>query len=287
MAANDLVSLAAVKAWCGATSGTDDALLAALISQISRAIYNYINRSFILPMTVTESYDGNGRDQLLLRNWPVGSVSSVLINGQPVPQAPTIISGQALQPGWRLEASDDQPPGAMQQLFLTSGSGYGGGGYGGLYRFIKGRQNIVVTYRAGYEIVGESWTVPATPFQITPLAPYGNWAVDTGVSYANGTALTAVSGAPAQGQYSVNASTGAYTFAAADANAAVLISYGYIPADLEQCALEWVADRYKYKDRIGMTSKSLGGQETVSFQNRSVPDFVKDSLRNFIRILAN
>ena len=97
--------------------------------------------------------------------------------------------------------------------------------------------------------------------------------------------MSAVLSAPARGQYSVSA--GVYTFAAADAGSAVALSYGYIPADLEQCALEWVADRYKYKDRIGMTSKSLGGQETVAYQNKATPDFVAQSLMNFRRIIAN
>ena len=177
--------------------------------------------------------------------------------------------------GYVLEQSDDAPPGAMQQLFLR-----------GPHVFRKGRQNVVVSYRAGYEIVGEAQAIPlSAPFTIDALAPYGGWAADTGVTYAGGAAMGAVSNAPARGQYSV--SGGVYTFAAADAGAAVALSYGYIPADLEQCALEWVADRYKYKDRIGMTSKSLAGQETVAYQNKATPDFVAQSLMNFRRIIAN
>jgi Phage gp6-like head-tail connector protein len=274
MTTGDLVALGAVKNWLGVTTDDDDALLAALISQISRGIYNYINRSFVLPTEVTEAYDGTGRDQLLLRNWPVGAVRAVVLAGKPIPPAPMLVANVHPTHGYVLEQSDDAPPGAMQQLFLR-----------GPHVFCKGRQNVLVSYRAGYEIVGEAWTVPTTPFQVTALAPYGNWAVDTGVAYAGGAAMSAVSNAPTQGQYSVSA--GVYTFASADAGAAVVLSYGYIPADLEQCALEWVADRYKYKDRIGMTSKSLGGQETVAYQNKATPDFVAQSLMNFRRIIAN
>ena len=185
--------------------------------------------------------------------------------------------GVSPMPGYVLEQSDDAPPGAMQQLFLR-----------GPHRFHKGRQNVVVSYRAGYEIVGEAWKVPSVaPLTIVALAPYGGWAVDTGVAYAGGAALTAVAGAPALGQYSVDPTSGTYTFAAADAGKAVTLSYGYIPADLEQCALEWVAERYKYKDRIGMTSKSLGGQETTAYKNKAVPDFVAQTLINFRRVIAN
>jgi len=51
---------------------------------------------------------------------------------------------------------------------------------------------------------------------------------DLGVTYAaTGAMLIPVTSGPAAGQYSVNRTTGVYTFAAADANAAVLITYSY------------------------------------------------------------
>jgi hypothetical protein len=277
MAQGDLVQLAAAKSWLGVTTTTDDALISALITQISRAIYNYINRAFVLPTNVVEAYDGNGQEHLLLRNWPVGAIASVVIDGKPVPPAPLMLAGVTPTPGYLLEQSDDQPPGAMQQLFLR-----------GPHRFQKGRQNVVVSYRAGYEIVAETQVVPASaPFQCVALSPFGVYAVDTGVSYAGGRALTPIAANPSASQYTLDPASGTYGFSSADAGAAVTISYGYIPADLAQCALEWAADRYRYKDRIGLSSKSLGGQETTAYQNRAVPDFVAASLVNFRRILAN
>ncbi len=277
MATGDLVQLATVKNWLGVTSSADDALLSALITQISRAIYNYINRSFVLPSNVSEAYDGSGRESLILRNWPVGAISAVVVDGKPIPPAPLMLTGVEPAPGYVLEQADDQPPGAMQQLFLR-----------GPYRFHKGRQNIVVSYRAGYEIVGEAQSVPTqAPFQFTAFSPYGVFAEDTGVAYANGSPLSAVAANPGAAQYTVDATSGTYGFSAADAGAALTISYGYIPADLAQCALEWVADRYRYRDRIGVASRSLGGQETTAYQNRAIPDFVVASLVNFRRIIAN
>lgn len=273
MATGDLVQLATAKAWLGVTTDDDDALLAALISQISRAIYNNINRSFVLPRDVVESYDGQGGDALQLRNWPVGAISSVTVDGFAIPPA----EGPAPAAGYVLESGDDEPPGAMQQIYLR-----------GAYRFRKGRQNVVVAYRAGYEIVGEARTAPtAAPYTLVALAPYGVFATDSGVFYANGAALAPVAANPGAGQYTVDPTSGTYTFSAADAGASVALSYGYIPADLTQCALEWVAERYRYKDRIGMASKSLGGQETASFKLEAVPDFVEMSLANFRRVLAN
>jgi hypothetical protein len=74
----------------------------------------------------------------------------------------------------------------------------------------------------------EAATVPAsTPFTAT-VANAANYNDDLGVYYAaTGKALTRVTTPSAAGQYSVNFATGVYTFAAADANAALLISYTY------------------------------------------------------------
>lgn len=74
----------------------------------------------------------------------------------------------------------------------------------------------------------EEHSVPAsTPWTVT-VTNSANFAKDLGVTYANGNPLTQVASAPTAGQYSVAA--GVYTFAAADANAAVLISYEYTNA---------------------------------------------------------
>ncbi len=63
-------------------------------------------------------------------------------------------------------------------------------------------------------------TVPlASPYQIA----VPGWTGDGGVTYASGTAMTFVNGAPAQGQYTV--SSGLYTFAAADGGEVVIIDY--------------------------------------------------------------
>ncbi len=93
----------------------------------------------------------------------------------------------------------------------------------------------------------------------------------------------AVAGTPSVGQYSI--SGGVYTFAAADTDAAVLLSYGYVPADLGFCCLDWAAELYSYRARIGQRSKSLGGQETISFIVKDVPDFVATALQPFKRVV--
>jgi hypothetical protein len=74
----------------------------------------------------------------------------------------------------------------------------------------------------------EAAVVPATtPFTVT-VANAASYNDDLGVVYAaNGRRFNRVASPSAAGQYSVNFSSGIYTFAAADANAAVLISYTY------------------------------------------------------------
>jgi hypothetical protein len=77
----------------------------------------------------------------------------------------------------------------------------------------------------------ETATVPATtPYTVT-VGNAANYVDDLGVFYATGgnagNRFTRVTTPSAAGQYSVNTTTGIYTFAAADAGAAVLVSYLY------------------------------------------------------------
>lgn len=77
------------------------------------------------------------------------------------------------------------------------------------------------------QVSNEAGTIPGTPFQIT-VVNAATFATDLGVLNAvTGIALTKVASAPATGQYSVNAATGVYTFAAADTTLAMLVSYSY------------------------------------------------------------
>src|SRR5919197_2704409 len=74
----------------------------------------------------------------------------------------------------------------------------------------------------------EAATVPATaPYTVTP-ANAASYNDDLGVVYAgSGRRFNRVTTPSTAGQYSVNFSSGVYTFSAADANAALLISYTY------------------------------------------------------------
>jgi hypothetical protein len=112
-----------------------------------------------------------------------------------------------------------------------------------------------------------------------------------------GVALTPVSASPAIGQYvpQPDTSPGLYTFSSADASAAVLISYSFIPAALEEACIQMVVERYSYRTRVGEISKSLGGQETVRFMRGSagrpysssndLPPEVNDLIYDYVSVL--
>ena len=94
--------------------------------------------------------------------------------------------------------------------------------------------------------------------------------------------MTAVAAAPALGQYAVSA--GVYSFSAADAGAALSLSYGYIPQDIAQAALELAAERFRAAERIGLKSKSVGGQETIAFDTAAISAGVLTLLQPYRRV---
>ena len=197
----------------------------------------------------------------MLRNWPVISVASVTVGSPGVPLLPR---GNGFR-GYDIDAPDDPPAGSPQMLTAP---------FGGIPR---GDSNVTITYRAGYQITAEPQVGAAS---VAALAPFGAWGSDEGVTYASGAPLAAVKpGSEATGSYSVQ--NGTYVFAGADVGAPLLISYGFIPADLANAALEWISDRLAYQGRIGMRSKSLGGQETTSYAISAVPAFVTAMVANY------
>ena len=271
MSPYDLTNLAALKAWLGLPSaaGLNDATLTALITAASRSIYAAISRPSLLPQSYTETIDLETQ-RVTLRQWPVTQVVSVTWRGIAVPRDQNADLEASV--GYALEPGDGVPPGRPQALDL----------FGHQYR--PGRQRLIVSYSAGYAVQNEAQTVPAAaPFQLTTLAPYGPWGSDVGVTYAaSGAALISVAAPPGAGQYSV--SGGAYTFSAADAGQSVLIAYGYVPQDIAQAALELAAERFRAAERIGLKSKSMGGQETIAYDMTAMSAPILSMLQPYKRV---
>lgn len=267
MAVNDLCTLADVKTWLGRSDSNSDAVLAALIARTSRQIHSYLERGSLLPRSVTETRDGTGGQTLVLRQWPALSVSSLDIGAQTIPARLS-----ACAAGWVLENWDGVPPGRAQALSLAG------------YSFGCGAQSVRIVYQAGYQVSAEPQTVADGAAAV--LAPYGAWASDAGVTYANGTPLVAVTGAPSVGQYQLTPDApGCYTFNAGDNGAAILISYGFVPADLADACIELVSERFRYAQRIGEKTHSLGGNETVAFDNTRLTPLVLSLLQPYRHVL--
>lgn len=230
-----------------------------LITAISRTILTALNRPALLPQSYTEIRTGGG-SSILLANWPVTAVARVAIGAVTLSPASGSGSGYTLQP------ADDAPPGRPQLLTLPGR---------------PGPVPVTMTYTAGYQVSAEPALIPAAaPYALSPVQPYGAWASDCGVTYGTGRRLARVAAKPARGQYAVDAAA-TYTFSTDDAGAAVVLSYGYVPADLANAALDWIRDRLAYAERVGMQSKSLGGQETVSYRITALPDFVSAALQPY------
>jgi len=237
----------------------DDALLQLLINQTSGAILSALQRPGLFRTTYTELRDGVGNQRMTLRNFPVLSVSSVQVETQTIP-VNTTLGGV----GWTVDTWDGTTAGQLSVLQMNG------------YYFCRGRNNVQVVYDAGYAVEDESYTVTSSTSsglsKYTAAQPLGSWAQDDGVFYSSGTALTAVSSSPSSGQYSVT--NGVYQFNVADAGQVLSIDYSYIPTDLEQACIQWVAERYSYRSRVGITSQTMGGRETSAYDTSAIPAFV-------------
>ena len=268
----DLTNLAALKAWLGLPSapGPSDVTLSALVTAASRSIYAALSRPSLLPFSYAETIDLE-TSRVTLRRWPVLEVTSVTWRGIVVP--PDENADPEASFGYVLQPDDGVPPGRPQALDL----------FGHHYR--SGRQSLVVSYNAGYAVQNEAQAVPAaTPLQVSAFSPYGPWGSDLGVTYAaTGASLKAVSASPAAGQYSV--STGVYSFSTADAGQPVSISYGYVPQDIAQAALELAAERFRAAERIGLESKSMGGQETIAYDMNAMSAPIQAMLQPYKRVI--
>lgn len=267
MAMGDLVRLADVKAWLSISDTSSDALLSSWITRASRWVVTYLDRGPTLAFRqIIEIRDGNNNCALPLRYWPVLSVSSLSINGITYAKQTDVPFGMGFfVDQWT--GSDTQG----HQYISNVGT-----------VFYRDRQNVTIIYNAGYQIQGESHLLDTTGLVST--AQY--WYSDQGVTYANGTVLTYIAtGTPGVGQYTINSTTGQYTFAVADAGQTILITYSYTPDDLVQAVIGVISWQWKQKDRIGVLSKTLGGQETMAFSQLSGDSMTMSMLQHYKNII--
>jgi len=114
---SDLTTLAAVKAYLKTPNSAADDLLSDLITRASAAVENYCQRS-LLSSSRVEFRDGTGGAVMLLREYPIQSIQSVVIDGNLIPPSAYALYNRTLK--------------------LTG------------YRFTRDQMNVCITYTAGY-----------------------------------------------------------------------------------------------------------------------------------------
>ncbi len=280
----DLTTLATAKGWLSITGSGSDAVVARLITAVSSSVLSYLQRPSFQSSGYIDRVDGWGTNEMLLRQWPVTDISSVRIGADEIAQSSE--EADTYTVGWAFNFW--APPGAGAQAESTLSL------RGKI--FPQGSKNVQVTYTAGYCVTGEAHTLASTPVpdpdpdlppEVTVTAPWGNWIGDVGVTYADGTAMTKItSGTPTIGQYKLSDTiNGGYVFSLADDGAEVLISYSYCPADVEQVVLDMMGERYTYRQRFGVRSQSLAGQESITFMDSGIPDYARDALALYRRLI--
>lgn len=266
-----LTTLAAVKGWLDIPSETtaSDDLLMRLINAASLFVLNWLNRNSFQDTRYIENFKGNGKTANLLKNFPILTVSQVGIAGQAIPPASL---GNVGLPSNGYTVSD--PRGAQQALEL----------YGYCFAYACPCQ---VIYNAGYQTTDTSILpapmAPATVIVYTPNST-GQWSADLGVTL-DGVDLTLSPNAdPASGTYYVDI-WGTYTFNADAEGQTAVISYSYTPFDVSWACTELIGEWYRRQDRIGLLSKTLGGQETVTFDQKDMSAATKSILQPFMNVI--
>lgn len=274
MRAGDLTTLPHVKNWLSIPLDNEesDSLLLRLIAAASLFVKNNISINGAGVGTYDELYDGNGQRFMLLRQWPVLDVELIAMQSGYNLVAKSV--GNPRSNGWYL-STPATPTAGCQTLYLWG------------YAFPLGRGTVNVVYTAGFKCVGEIHHVESdgviSPPGTLPIVTFNTWVQDFGVTDEDGVPFVKVDSTPAEDEYSVD-EDGVYTFNVANIGDTVLVSYGYIPADLEQAVIQLVGEGLKYQDRIGVKSKTLGGQETISYDNSFMTKSVDLLLSTYRRV---
>lgn len=131
MAAGDLTSVENVKQYLGLDAGNtkDDALLARLVSAASSFFLRLTGCNFP-SASQTETRSGDGGSVMLLRQRPVSSVSSVTIDGEAIPQRPSLSDSGYVLTDYR-----------EGELTLVG------------YSFSRGVGNVTIVYTGGIAVV--------------------------------------------------------------------------------------------------------------------------------------
>ena len=116
--------------WLGCQNDDAYGTLQRVITAVSTAMQNLIGRN-IAVANYTSTFDGRGRHRIMMPNYPITAVSSVVI-------------GEFMQT--KVPARSNGPAGATPGFTFNDKFVY----VDSPYLFEKGRQNVIITYSAGY-----------------------------------------------------------------------------------------------------------------------------------------
>lgn len=266
-----LTTLAAVKEWLGipADQTQSDTGLVRVINAASQFIIGYLNRDGFSPRSYTENFRGTGKASQLLRNWPVLSVSSVDVGSSTF--SASTFNGAQPGSGWVL--SDPRMSNQSVELFGSS---------------FWYRMPARIVYEAGYRNA-EAVTVTAADSQPVTTVPWvpqqGQWVA--GISVKEGdlvyTQVTSAADIPTHSYYIDD--WGTYTFSVDDVDAELVVTYGFVPWDVSFAVTEIIGEWYRRKEHIGVLSKTLGGQETVTFSNADISNVAASALNQYRNVV--
>jgi len=123
--------LSDLKAWLNINDNVnnDDAVLTNLLSAATGLIIRYLGWD-LTTQAYTQTFNGNGRDRVMLSNYPITAVSSVTIDGVAIPVAGPYGGSNFLPQGYSFDENT---------VYLRG------------YWFRKDIQNVTISYTAGYE----------------------------------------------------------------------------------------------------------------------------------------
>lgn len=96
-------------------------------------------RAVAVQQSLTDTIDGSGSDKMVMKDWPIGAVTSLLVFGVAVPQSP-----DGIQAGF---VFDERSIMLLPNTSIGAPLSYYNYTFG---RFPRARQCVVVTYTAGY-----------------------------------------------------------------------------------------------------------------------------------------
>jgi len=125
---SDLATLDQLKQDLVISDTKSDEQLQRFLDEISAWFLNQINRGSLLSATYNERRNGSGGDSIVPRYYPVSAVASVTVNGLNISASPDGVQSGFINDEWT--------------IYMV-----------GCYRFIRGKQNVVLNYTAGYAVV--------------------------------------------------------------------------------------------------------------------------------------